>query len=118
MSKPETGLPSVPRIKRIERQGVSTAPMVHHYPPIRGGLCDWCGVIDPQFKGPQYQLCPHYRGQHIACSYCDSSRSQEELTKRTVFSVTDSPFNSEEMVVCCDNYECVKKHRARFDRSA
>ncbi len=108
-------MPQAPRQKRIERQGSANEPYVHHYPQVRGGVCEHCGVIDPyQPSEMQYKLCPHYRGQQLQCSYCDATRNPDEVIRRHVLNITDHPTNPDALVVCCDDYRCVNAHHERF----
>lgn len=104
-----------PRQKTIERQGSASEPYVRHYPQVRGGICEFCGVIDPNVSSEhQYKLCPHYRGQQLRCSYCDESKNPDDIAGHHVLNITDHPTNPDMMVVCCDSYECTRKHRERF----
>jgi hypothetical protein len=105
--------------KMIERQGSGTQPAVHRYPEVRGGVCEWCGVLDPNVPSEhQYKLCPHYRGQQLECSYCDAKKNPEEVIYKSVINVYDHPYDANKLVVVCDAYECVKRHRERFIKSA
>src|SRR5882724_11203015 len=55
--------PALPRNMRIERSGNISAPMAVRWPQIRGGTCEFCGVLDPNVPAQyQYKLCPHFRG--------------------------------------------------------
>lgn len=112
------GAPTAPRNKRIERQGSRSEPYVVHYPQVRGGICEFCGVIDRNYSSEQqYKLCPHYRGMQLACSYCDAATNPDDVIMKSVMNVTEHPNNPNSLVVCCDRYECVKKHRERFQLS-
>lgn len=105
-----------PRQKTLERQGRSTAPMVHHMPQIRGGLCEWCGVIDQNVPShQQYSLCPHFRGLgEMRCSYCDEAKDPTDVITHAVLNIMEHPTNRDQLVVVCNSYECSKKHLARF----
>ena len=101
--------------KQIERKGSNASPLVGYYPTIRAGICDRCGVIDPNVEGVyQYKLCEHYRGKQMACSYCPSSTHPDEVIKHAILDVFDSPSNPNELVVVCNTSECVNKHYKRF----
>lgn len=115
---PGTVPQSAPRNKRIERQGSRSEPYVVHYPQVRGGICEFCGVIDRNFPSEQqYKMCPHFRGMQLACSYCDASTNPDDVVSRSVMNITEHPNNPDSLVVCCDRYECVKKHHERFQLS-
>lgn len=93
--------------------------MTHRYPEVRGGICEWCGVLDPFTDSiDQYKLCPHFRNMQLACSYCPMQVDQNEVIRRTVMRIQDSPENPNELVVWCDNFECAQKHLARYQKNA
>lgn len=107
-----------PRNLRIERQGERSEPFVHHYPQVRGGICDWCGVLDRNVPSQfQYKLCPHYRGMQLMCSYCPGTKDPNDVIYKSLVKVMDSPGNPGELIVVCDNFECESKHQKRFQRS-
>lgn len=105
-----------PQQKTIERRGARSEPYVHHMPQIRGGICEWCGVLDSNAPASvQYQLCPHFRGMgEMRCSYCDDSVDPTEVITHAVLNIADHPFNPGQLVVWCNRYECSRKHEARF----
>lgn len=104
------------RNKQIERQGGSIVPMTHRYPEVRGGVCEWCGVLDGNVESVhQYKLCPHYRGKQLMCSYCPEGKNPDEVIYKHVLNVYDHPVYPDKLVVVCDGTECVKKHRERFE---
>ncbi len=106
---------SQPRHKRIERQGGQGVPYVRHYPQVRGGVCEFCGVLDSNAPSEhQYRLCPHYRGMQLACGYCPASKNPDDVIGHSVLNITDHPTNPDTLVVCCDSYECTRAHQARF----
>jgi len=106
-------------MKTIERQGTVSVPFTHHYPEIRGGTCEWCGVKDPtQPATIQYQLCDHFKGLgELRCSYCDETRNPEDVIYHATLNVHDHPDNPDKLVVVCDSYDCSQKHLARFKLS-
>ena len=102
--------------KRIERQGVRGAPAVHHYPQVRGGTCEFCGTIDPNYAAEQqYKLCEHFRGQDLRCSYCDEAKNPNDVIGHAVLNIYDHPTQPNTLVVVCDSYECTRKHQQRFE---
>ena len=109
-------------LRQMERQGGKTVPYTKMYPLVRGGLCDWCGVLDKnQPSTYQYKLCPHFRGMgDIECSYCDQTKDPIEVIRHSVMKIHDHPYDKDQfgrpnIVVVCDSYDCSTKHRARFD---
>lgn len=103
-------------VKRIERRGDQTVPYTHHYPQVRGGICEFCGVIDPlRPSEEQYKLCDHFKNMgDLMCSYCDPSKDPIEIIKKHTLNIHDHPSNKDQVVVVCDQYECSEKHLARF----
>lgn len=94
--------------------------MVHHYPRVIGGICEWCGVKDRnQPSEVQYTLCDHFKtiGQ-LQCSYCPDTANPVEVVAHANLLITDHPTNPNEMVVCCDSFTCTQKHQERFKISA
>lgn len=108
--------------KRIERRGAGTVPFVHHYPEVRGGVCEWCGIVNDTVPAiNQWSLCSHFSPHGItelACSYCPIEKDPSEVIRSHTLNVYDSPTNPGEVVVVCDDYECVRKHRSRFQVNA
>lgn len=105
--------------KQIERQGGNLSPLTAYYPKVRAGICDRCGVLDPNVEGVhQYKLCEHYRGKQLMCSYCPSSTNPDEVIARAVLEVYDHPQYPNQLVVVCDTSTCVDKHYKRWQPSA
>jgi len=105
--------------KQIERQGSNTEAHVVHYPTVRSGICDRCGVVDSNYDSTvQYKLCEHYRGKQLACSYCPSSADADEVVRISILQVMDSPDNANELIVVCNSSECSEKHIKRFRKNA
>jgi len=125
VTAPETQVPAVapapvayvqqPRQLRVERVGAYSEPLVHHYPQVRGGVCEFCGILDPNVPSQfQYKLCPHYRGQNLWCSYCPAEKDPEEVVRASKLEVVDHPDKPGQIIVVCDCYDCQKKHQDRF----
>lgn len=106
--------------KFIERQGASAEPYTYHYPEVRGGVCEYCGVIDPTVPSQyQYKLCPHFRGiGDLRCSYCPDHKNPEEVVRSSKLNVHVHPDNPNKLVVVCSSFECSQKHLARFKINA
>ncbi len=117
---PETEAPvAQPRMRTIERQGDKSEPYTHRLPQVRGGVCEYCGILDPNVPSQhQYKLCGHYRniGQ-LRCSYCDETKDPDEVIGMSALNVAEHPDNPDKLVVWCDRYECSRKHEKRFKRS-
>lgn len=106
---------SMPRQKTIERQGDVSSPYTRRFPQIRGGICEFCGVIDPhQPSQYQYKLCPHYRGMQMRCTYCPQTKEPDDIIYHSTLNIAEHPDNPNKLVVWCNSYECSKKHLERF----
>ena len=90
--------------------------MVHHYPQVIGGICEWCGVKDPTKPSEiQYTLCDHFKDVgELRCSYCDETKDPYEVVGHAKLIITDHPTNPNQMVVVCDSFTCTQKHQERF----
>ncbi len=107
-----------PRQMRIERQGSQSEPYVHHFPQVRGGICEFCGVLDVNVPSQyQYKLCPHYRGMQLACSYCPGEKDPDEVVRQSKLEIVRHPDKDWEMIVVCSAYTCEQKHQKRFQRA-
>lgn len=105
----------MPRQKQLERQGDATAPYSHRSPQVRGGVCEYCGVLDPNTPSQfQYKLCPHYRGMQLRCTYCPQSKDVDDVVYHSTLNVAEHPDNPNKLIVWCDSYDCSKKHTDRF----
>lgn len=111
--------PMMPRQKQLERQATVSAGYSRRYPQIRGGICEFCGVMDGKYPSEfQYKLCPHYRGMQMACSYCPETKDPNDVINHSVMNVAEHPDNPDKLVVWCDSYDCSKKHLERFKVNA
>ena len=120
---PETTTPLVQQPAQqysIERQGSRTVPVTRRWPQIRGGICEYCGVIDPKVRAEdQYKLCPHFRGLgQLRCSYCDESKNPDDVISHSVLNVAAHPDNPNKLIAWCNSYECSRKHEKRFKVSS
>ena len=108
-----------PRPKTVERQGQRSEPYTRLYPQVRGGICEFCGVLDNKVPSEyQYQLCPHFRGiGELRCSYCDEAVDPTQVVLHAVLNIAEHPDNPEKLIVWCNSYECSRKHEARFKRN-
>lgn len=109
----------MPRHKQVERQGSRAEPYTRRHPQVRGGVCDHCGIIDPNVPAEhQYKLCQHYRGMQLRCSYCDENKDPNETVYHAVLNVADSPQDPNTLIVWCNAFECSRRHEQRFRRNA
>lgn len=109
---------SQPRQMRVERQGARSEAYSRRFPQVRGGICEFCGVLDKNVPSQfQYKLCPHYRGMQLACSYCPGTKDPDEVVYHANMNVAEHPDNPSTLVVWCDSYECSKAHIERFQRN-
>ena len=100
----------------IERQGSRTVPVTRRWPQVRGGICEFCGVIDKNIRSEdQYKLCPHFReiGQ-LRCSYCDETKNPDDIIYHGVLNIAAHPDNPDKLIVWCNSYTCSQKHEKRF----
>ena len=105
-----------PRQKIIERQGGHTEPYTRRLPQIRGGVCEYCGILDRNVPSQyQYKLCDHFRGLgEMRCSYCDEAKNPADVVSNSILNIAEHPDNPDKLVVWCDSYVCSGKHIARF----
>ena len=111
--------PVMPNEMRVERQGQRGVPVTRRYPQVRGGVCEYCGVIDPHTPSQfQYKLCPHYRGMQLRCSYCDESKDPDDVIYHANINVAEHPDKPGVLIMWCDSYNCAKAHLERFNPSS
>lgn len=106
----------VQRQRTLERQGGRTEAYTRRLPQIRGGICEYCGVMDPRVPSQfQYTLCPHFRGiGEMRCSYCEESKNPTDTILHSNLNIAEHPNDPDKLVVWCNSYECSKKHEKRF----
>jgi hypothetical protein len=108
--------PQMPKDMRVERQGQRGVPVTRRYPQVRGGVCEYCGVIDAHTPSQfQYKLCPHYRGMQIRCSYCDETKNPDDVIYHSNMNIAEHPDKPGVLVMWCDSYNCSKAHLERFN---
>lgn len=118
--------------RRVRLMLEGTSPQAKHHPTVRGGICDFCGIIDPKKPSEvQYLLCPHYRDlaeqesvpgyKGLRCSYCPMGLNAANLTDillHRIFQVYELLEKPGELIVCCDDLRCRDKHIRRFTTAA
>ncbi len=99
----------------VERVGGYASGTTLEFPKVRGGVCEKCGVLDPNVPSEyQYKLCGHYRGKQLSCSYCPVSKNVDDVIAHSVIRVLQHPDNPRKLIVHCDSYECLKKHEEKW----
>jgi len=97
--------PQVQPIKQvaptIERQGSRTVPVTRRWPQVRGGVCEFCGVVDKNYPSTeQYKLCPHFREiGELRCSYCDETKNPDDIIYHSVLNVAGHPDKPDKLIV-------------------
>lgn len=110
--------PPAPRQMQVERQGSLSEPYTRRFPQVRGGVCEFCGVMDKNYPSQyQYKLCPHYRGQQLRCSYCPENKDPDEVVYHADLNVAEHPDKPNTLIVWCNSYECSRSHEKRFKRT-
>lgn len=106
---------TAPRQMRVERQGARSEPFTRRFPQVRGGTCEYCGVIDNRYPAQdQYKMCEHYKGMQLRCSYCADSKNPDEVIRSSGLNVAESPTNPGTLIVWCGSFECSAAHNKRF----
>ena len=107
---------NAPVTKTIERQGATTEAYTRRMPEIRGGVCEFCGVLDRNVPSQfQYQLCSHFRGMgEMRCSYCDENKNPTDVILKSNLKIAEHPDKPNQYIVWCDSFECSDKHIKRF----
>ena len=107
-------MPVAPRL-HVERQGAQSEAITRRYPQIRGGICEFCGVLDQNQPAKyQYRLCPHYRGMEARCTYCPESKDPEDVVYHEILNVAEHPDKPGTLVMWCGSYNCSQAHTRRF----
>lgn len=110
--------PGLPRQMSVERFGDVQSPLTIRWPQIRGGICEFCGVIDGNTPSQyQYKLCNHYRGMQVRCSYCPAQKDPDDVVYHSNVNVYEDPDKRGVIIFQCDSSECVNKHYRRFQRA-
>lgn len=109
---------SQPRQMQVERQGQGSSQSSRRFPQVRGGICEFCGVLDGNVPSQyQYKLCGHYRGMQLACTYCPEQKDPDDVIYHADLNIAEHPDNPNKLVVWCNSYECSRAHEARFKRA-
>lgn len=119
VSKATTATVAPPALRRRltpERRGGTSSPRTARLPQIRGGICEYCGVIDNTLPSQeQYKLCRHYRDiGEVQCSYCSDGKDPVDVILRAVMNVAVHPDKPNQLVVWCNQFTCSEKHLKRF----
>lgn len=107
--------PLAPRQMRMARGGSFSEPMTRTFPTVRGGICEFCGVLDTNQPSQfQYKLCPHYRGLQLWCKYCPAEKDPNEVIRATNLKVVEDPYHPGVLMAVCDTYDCQRKFQAEY----
>lgn len=110
-----TPVQAQPRQMQVERRGDLSSGYSRRFPEVRGGICEYCGVIDQNYPSEmQYKMCEHYRGMQLRCVYCPAEKNVDEVINHSVLKIAEHPDNPNKLVVWCDSFDCSKKHLERF----
>ena len=107
-------------IRTVERRVDSGSPEATKLPTVRGGICDFCGVLDSSLPPhEQYKLCPHYKGTDLRCTYCPLDTRFEVMGAdgfigNRIYSIFEFPVGSGRLTVVCNDLKCQDKHMKRF----
>lgn len=110
--------------RETERKGGVMQMLTRIYPRIYGGICERCGVIDPnQPSTNQYRLCEHYRGltHGVECSYCEATKDPQEVTRISNMYVYDHPTKKDAygrpvLGAVCDSFTCQNQFNIEFGK--
>jgi hypothetical protein len=103
------------RVRTVERRGALRVPSTRRWPRVIGGICEFCGVIEPKLPSTdQYKLCKHYKGMELRCTYCDETKDPTEVVGHHRLNVAEHPEHPEKLVVWCGDYKCRQAHEKRF----
>lgn len=116
--------PTAPLPRETERKDGIATLYTRVYPRINGGLCEKCGVIDPNAPSThQYRLCEHYRDlpAGLVCSYCEPTKDPQEVTRISQLYVYDHPYKKDSynrpVLGCvCDSFNCQNKFNQEFGK--
>lgn len=115
---------TVPTVSNREtaRKGGIMGFTTRVYPKVYGGICEKCGVLDPnQPSEYQYKLCEHYRGLSLECNYCDPTKDQKEVTRISQLYVFDHPNMRDSrgepvLGVVCDSFTCQNQFNVEYGK--
>ncbi len=107
--------PTLPKNMRLSRPGESNGISARFFPRIKGGVCESCGVIDPNYPGNmQYKLCPHYKGMEMKCAFCKQAADHDDVVRMSDILVHEDPYLPGNLVTLCGSYECTKKYEQKY----
>lgn len=99
----------------IERQGRVSEATTERFPHVIAGVCEFCGTIDGSRTDVfQYQLCPHFGGVELHCSYCPDTVNPADVIRTADMKIHGHPDKPNTQVVVCDSLNCSAKHLERF----
>lgn len=106
---------TLPREMEINAAGAQNELQTRSFPTVKGGICDYCGVIDPNYPGQvQYKLCPHYKGMNLRCSFCKESADHDDVVRMSAMLVKEDPYRPGTLVTLCGSFECTRKFKQKY----
>ena len=100
---------------RLTPPGESNTLVSRAFPWIYGGVCEHCGVIDPNKPGDeQYKLCKHYKGMDMKCVFCKENADHGEVVRMSSMKVIEDPYQPGTLVTLCGSYECTRKFEQKY----
>ena len=100
---------------RLTRPGESNEIVTRTFPNIKGGTCEYCGVIDPNYPGNvQYKFCQHYKGREMKCVFCKETVDHADVVRMSDLLVKEDPYSPGTLVTLCGSYECTRKYKAKY----
>ena len=122
MNNPTAGGQIAPSTRETVRKGGVMGFTTRVYPHVYGGLCEKCGVIDPnQESTVQYKLCEHFRGLSLECNYCEPTKDQNETTRVSNLYVYDHPTMKDQhgrpsLGVVCNAFTCTNAFNLEYGK--
>lgn len=105
----------LPKDLEIERVGGQLSGVTYEFPEVRGGVCTYCGVMNPNLPSTQqYKLCRHYAGKQLACSYCPQGKNADDVIEHSTLRVLLHPRDNRKLIVHCDSFNCLEKHKQEW----
>lgn len=100
---------------RLTQPGQSNELVVRQFPWIKGGQCDYCGVVDPNYPGDQqYKFCMHYASRNMKCVFCKESADHDDVIRMSSMKVIEDPYAPGNLVTMCGSYECTRKFEQKY----
>lgn len=107
--------PTLPREMKLSAPGQSNNVQARFFPRILGGVCEACGVIDPNYPGHvQYKHCQHYKNMEMKCAFCKQTADHQDVVRMSQMLVHEDPYAPGQLTTLCGSYECTKKYEQKY----